>query len=115
MLWTGWFLLHGITRFATGLCKGNKELYARPADLGSRKAHQHLADNYYEGGDLKKAKFHYEAAAMAGHEGARYNLGCMEAESRDMERDVKHWTMAASAGCFHAMGNLLIALKKNVT
>jgi TPR repeat protein len=34
---------------------------------------------------LKKAKFHYKAAAMAGHEGARYNLGCMEAESRNME------------------------------
>jgi hypothetical protein len=28
-----------------------------------------------------------------------------------MERAVKHLTIAASAGCFHAMDNLLIALK----
>jgi TPR repeat protein len=27
---------------------------------------------------MKKAKFHFEAAAMAGNEMARYNLGCME-------------------------------------
>ena len=27
------------------------------------------------GGDLKKAKFHYEAAAMAGNEDLRFNIG----------------------------------------
>jgi TPR repeat protein len=32
------------------------------------------------GGNLKKAKFHYEAAAMLGCEVARYNLGVMEAQ-----------------------------------
>jgi len=39
---------------------------------------------------MKKAKFHYEAAAMAGHEGARLNLGTMEAQSGNIERAVKH-------------------------
>ena len=78
------------------------ELYAaRAADLGNHsKAHHNMADVYYNGGDLKKAKswfqsgaflprgdiydmggdpkkakFHYEATAMAGDENARYNLG----------------------------------------
>ena len=46
---------------------------------------------------MKKAKFHYEAAAIAGHEAARYNLGYMENKSGNMERAVKHWMIAASA------------------
>jgi allophanate hydrolase subunit 1 len=48
---------------------------------------------------------------MAGNEVARFNLGCMEAESRNMERSIKHWTIAASAGCFLAMHNLLISFE----
>ena len=46
-------------------------------------------------GDSKKSKCHYEAAAMAGHEGARFNLGCMEAQSGNMGQAVKHWVIAA--------------------
>jgi TPR repeat protein len=87
------------------------ELYARSAELGFSKAHCHLGDEHLKGGNLKKAKFHWEAAAMAGHENARYNLGCMGAQSGNMEQAVKHWTIAASAGCFRAMHNLLIALE----
>jgi TPR repeat protein len=47
---------------------------------------------------MKKAKFYYEAAAMAGQEVARYNLGMMEVHSGNIERALKHWTLAASAG-----------------
>jgi len=47
---------------------------------------------------MKKAKFHVEAAAMAGHEAARCSLGVMEFNSGNMERAMKHWTIAASAG-----------------
>jgi TPR repeat protein len=90
------------------------ELYARAAELGWGKAHCRLADNYYEGGDLKKAKFHYEAAAIIGNELARYNLGFMEAESRNMERAVKHWMIAASAGEYHAMYHLLLGVGKGI-
>ena len=88
------------------------ELYTRAADLGYSKAHSNLGNIYHEGGDLKKAKFHLEAAAMAGNEVARYNLGVMEVQSGNIERAVKHWTIAASAGDFQAMFTLLIALKK---
>ena len=87
------------------------ELYGRAAELGCSQAHHQLADIYHEGGDMKKAKFHHEEAAMAGNEVARYNLGCMEVKSRNMVRAVKHWTIAASAGHYSAMGNLLIALE----
>jgi TPR repeat protein len=50
-----------------------------------------------------KAKFHYEAAAMAGHEVARYSLGLIEGKFGNMERAVKHWMIAASTGSYKAM------------
>jgi hypothetical protein len=46
---------------------------------------------------------------MAGHEIARCNLGTTEAQSGNMERAVKHWIIAASAGCYNAMNNMLVA------
>jgi hypothetical protein len=48
---------------------------------------------------------------MAGYEMARYNLGGMEREAGSMERVVKHWTIAASSGCFDSMHKLQVALK----
>jgi TPR repeat protein len=84
------------------------ELYARAAELGYSEAHYLLSDIYYKGGDLKKAKFHGEAAAMAGNEAARYNLGSLEANSGNMERAVKHWMIAASAGGYHAKVDYII-------
>jgi TPR repeat protein len=83
------------------------ELWTQAAELGSSKAHYELGVCYLEGGDLKKAKFHYEAAAMAGNEDARCNLGTMEAHSGDRERAVKHWTIGASVGHHKAMNLLL--------
>jgi len=88
------------------------ELYARAAELGCVQAHNNLACIYDEGGDMKKAKFHLEAAAMAGHDGARLSLGCIEFHSRNMERAFKHWAIAASAGEFDAMNHLRIGFEK---
>jgi TPR repeat protein len=87
------------------------ELYARAGQLGCSKAHNSMADVYTQRGDMKKAKFYLEAAAMAGHEGARCNIGMAEAKSGSMERAVRHWTIAASGGEFYAMHNLLVALE----
>jgi TPR repeat protein len=67
---------------------------------------------YHDGGNLKKAKFHYEAAAMAGCEDARYNLATCERELGNMDRAVKHLKIGASAGDPRAMHNLLVASKK---
>jgi TPR repeat protein len=84
------------------------QLWTLAVKHGSSKAHYNLGNVYHEGGDIKKAKFHYGAAAMAGHEIARYNLGQMELGSGNMERAVKHWKTAASAGDHKAMHNLRI-------
>jgi enhanced entry protein LpnE len=93
-------------------CTKAIELYAKAADLGHSEAHWNLANIYREGGDLKKAKFHCEAAAMAGHEIARCSLGIMEANSGNMERAITHWTISASAGCYDAMYTLITFVKK---
>ena len=83
------------------------ELYARAADLGYNDAHFGLGDINREGGNLKKAKFHFEATAMAGNEGARFNLGGIEGQSGNIKRGFKHLTIAASAGNFLAMHTLI--------
>ena len=82
------------------------ELYTRSSDLGFSVAHNELGGIYYQMGDMKKAKFHFEAAAMAGHEGARFNVGNFEGKLGNMERAVKHMSIAASAGSYHAMHTL---------
>jgi TPR repeat protein len=88
------------------------ELYAKAADLGHSQAHHFLGNIYWKGGDMKKAKFNFEAPAMTGHEMARYNLGSLDYNSGNMERAVKHWTIAASAGYHTAMHELRILLEK---
>jgi len=82
------------------------ELFAKAADLGFTKAHSRLGYLYNLGGDSEKARFHTEAAAMAGHEMARFNLGMDESNSGNMERAVKHWTISASGGCYQSMHEL---------
>jgi hypothetical protein len=49
------------------------------------KAHFILGSIYREGGDSKKAKFHHEAAAIAGNEAARNNRGLDEYNSDKRE------------------------------
>jgi TPR repeat protein len=84
------------------------ELWKQAGILGSHA----LGNMYHEGGNSKKEKFHYEAAAMAGHEVARLNLGAIEMKSRNSQRAVKHWTIAASAGYHTAMVNLIVAFRR---
>ena len=107
----GGYYYYGTGGFPQDLAKA-MELYSRAADLGCGKAHYNMADVYYKGGDLKKAKFHIEAAAMTGDDVARTNIGIMESKSGNTERAVKHYTIAASAGNYTAMYNLLITLKE---
>ena len=49
---------------------------------------------------------------MAGHEEARYNLGIMECNSGNVEQTMKHLTIAASAGDYHAMHELITFFAK---
>jgi TPR repeat protein len=103
--------LHGLNGIQQDQTKG-MELYVRAANLGYKKAQNNLGGIYHDGGNLKKAKFHFEAAAMAGDEWARYNLGIMEANSGNIERAVKHWTIGASAGDYNAMHQLRILFEQ---
>jgi TPR repeat protein len=76
----------------------------------------HLSDEYRDLGDLKKAKFHLEAAAMAGHEGARSNIGHLEfLQFNNTDRAIKYWIIAASTGDYKAMQCLLIAFNQGLT
>jgi TPR repeat protein len=101
------YYYHGQYGLQQDLAKA-MELWTQAAKLGSSCAHAHLGNMYHDGGNMKKEKFHNEAAAMAGDEGARCNLGSMEVKLGNMERAVKHFKIAASAGSYHAMNNLLI-------
>ena len=50
---------------------------------------------------------------MAGHEVARNELGVIELKyKRNMERSIKHLTIAASAGEYHAMQALIVFFDK---
>jgi TPR repeat protein len=69
---------------------------------------------YHDIGDSKKEKFHYEAAAMAGNEVARFNLGCTEKQSGNLERAVKHCMIAASSGHHTSMHNLRTLLQQGL-
>ena len=90
------------------------ELYVRAANLGYSKAHYNMACLYHEGGDLKKAKFHFEAAAMAGNEEARCNLGIIEAQTGNTKRALKHLAIAALAGDYVAMFQLRSCFEQGV-
>ena len=89
------------------------EVYNKSAELGCSDAHLDLGYIYeHEQGDLKKAKFHYEEAAMLGDVEARSRLGRLEfalAKHEQPERALKHWTIGASAGCHHALYHLSIS------
>ena len=87
------------------------ELYAKAAELGNSEAHSHLGNVYRKGANMKKAKFHFEAAAMAGHEVSRNILGNMEYDSGNVERAIKHWTIGASAGNYMAMHHLRLCFE----
>jgi TPR repeat protein len=90
------------------------ELFTRAAELGFSKAHSRLGNIYRDGGNLKQAKFHYEAAAMAGNEVARCIVGLVEKKSGNMDRAVKHWTIGASAGCYHSMHEMRFLFEQGV-
>lgn len=81
-------------------CAKAVELWKQASKLGSRHVHFELGVIYHEWGDLKKDKFHYKAAAMAGHKVARYNLGYIERASGNVERALKHLRIVASAGSY---------------
>jgi TPR repeat protein len=80
------------------------ELWTQAAELGFITAHKALGKIYHKRGDVKKAKFRYEAAAMAGDKDTRFNIGYhIEFTSGNAGQGLKHWTIATSSGSYSAM------------
>ena len=81
---------------------GAFEWFTKAAELGHADAHCRLSYLYREGEgvekDSGKEMHHLEEAAIGGHPGARHNLGFREFEEGNMERAVKHFTIAANQG-----------------
>ncbi len=75
--------------------------------MGSAEAHYRLSCWHHlgegveknEGQVNKKVLYHAEEAAIGGHTKARCFLGCIEWNSNNKERAVKHWIIAAKQGC----------------
>jgi len=83
---------------------------SKAAGLGDAEAHFNLSELYYKGEgvveDVKKAVYHWEEAAIAGHPEARHNLGYIEAANGNFERAKNHWIIAANLGCHGSLKNL---------
>ena len=79
------------------------EYWTKAVELGDVAAHFCLGDLYTDGEgvekDQKKAVYHLEQAAIAGHTAARGLLGVQEMKNGRPERAVKHFIIAANLGC----------------
>ena len=78
------------------------ELLLNAGELGCVEAYYNLGNNYHYGRgievDKKKAKHHWEFAAMNGYVYARYNLGVIERKAGNTNRAMRHYILAAKAG-----------------
>jgi hypothetical protein len=76
--------------------------WKKAAELGNAAAHYSLSCLYYKGDgvekDMNKAIYHSEEATIAGHPGARHNLGCIELRNNNFQRAKKHFIIAANLG-----------------
>ena len=78
------------------------ELWTQAAELGSIHAHAGLGDAYMRGAgveqDVKKARYHYEIAAMGGHENARHSLCTIEGAKGNKRLAMNHLMLSARSG-----------------
>ena len=94
-----------------GDCATATQYWKKAALLGNIASHFQLAGAYYEGRDgvekdMKKEIYHLEQAAIGGHVFARHNLGVVEEQNGNIERAVKHFTIAANLGDDESMKEL---------
>ena len=91
----------GINGLPQDLAKAN-ELCLRAGELGYADGYYNLGISYANGMgvdiDKKKAEHYYELAAINGNVHARHNLGCIEGQTGNYERAMKHFQTAARAG-----------------
>ena len=89
--------------------------YAKASKLGDAEAHVRLASLYHFGQgvekDVGKEIHHMEEAAIGGHPGARYDLGCYQDKNGNIERAVKHYFIAAIQGHDDSIKCLMVSFK----
>eukprot|EP00571_Detonula_confervacea_P003255 CAMPEP_0172322400 /NCGR_PEP_ID=MMETSP1058-20130122/45765_1 /TAXON_ID=83371 /ORGANISM="Detonula confervacea, Strain CCMP 353" /LENGTH=156 /DNA_ID=CAMNT_0013038133 /DNA_START=368 /DNA_END=838 /DNA_ORIENTATION=+ len=77
-------------------------LWLRSGKLGCAEAYYNVATEYYTGqvpgGNMLNTKHYWELAAMGGDTMARDNLGIFERNVGNIDRAVKHFTIAAGDG-----------------
>ena len=86
------------------------ELWHRAAELDYPLAYNNIGCAYNHGEgvqvDKKKAKHYYELSAMAGNVLARHSLGRIEERLGNVDRAVKHYTIAARDGNCDSVKNI---------
>ena len=93
----------GLKKCFEGDYRSAFEYLKKVAVQGDAEAHYQLSNMYCCGHgvekDMGKYIHHLEEAAIGGHPGARYNLGCFEWNNNsNTERAVKYWIIAAAQG-----------------
>jgi TPR repeat protein len=78
------------------------EYLTKAAELGDANAHLKLGCMYYMGEgvekDEKRGMYYFEKAAIGGHPQARHHLAIIEGVNGNIEREVKHFVIAANLG-----------------
>ena len=97
----GWYA-EGSYGLPQDLQKAN-ELYLKAGKLGCAVSYYNLGISYLYGdrvqADRKKAKHYFELAAIGGHVLARHNSGCLEGDTGNERRAMKHFMISAKGGC----------------
>ena len=93
------------------------EYWTKAAGMSNMEAHNTLAWLYREGRGVEKNRgkeiHHLEEAAIGGHPQARNHLGAHEwNNTRNAERAVKHWIIAAAQGHDLSMKTLMDVFKR---
>ena len=97
----GCFYTEGMYGYPQNFAKA-LELYHRSAELGYFMSYFTIGNAYNFGRgvevDAKKAINYYELAAMCGVVEARHNLGLLEKQAGNVDRALKHYTIAVECG-----------------
>eukprot|EP00985_Skeletonema_marinoi_P034517 scaffold44129_cov146-Skeletonema_marinoi.AAC.1 len=110
----------GVKCYTLGDFRGSIEYLTKATKLGDAEAHGQLANSYMIGqgvaGDMKKAFYHFEEAAILGSVTARYALGVIKESGRGgkTERAVKHFIIGANLGCDKSLKCLKEAYAKGL-
>ena len=107
----GYFYANGENGLLQNMAKA-LEFWHRAGELGSAEAFCSIGNSYYNGdgveADEKKATHYYELAAMLGDVVARHNLGCFEGNAGNVDRALKHFTIAVKDGSSESLESIKI-------